>query len=157
MENKLRNWILVIVFTLFGFLSLTGNTAAQDEEIWFWGLGPFMCLFFFLILPIIVLIFTSVWIYRDANERGMGGGLWVVLLVIATFVGYFIGFIVIIIIYLVVRREPGYTGYPPPPGYGYGYPPPPPPAYPPPQPGYGYPPPPPPPGYQQYGRPPPPY
>jgi uncharacterized membrane protein YhaH (DUF805 family) len=148
MENKIFNWVLVIILITLGMTVLSGIAAAQPEESTPPVDGFFICVVAFLIIMLVIGIVACVWIYRDATDRGMSGALWVVLVIVATIVGNFIGFIVIIIIYLVVRRDSGYGyGYPPPPGYGYGYPPPPPPpyAYPPP-PGYGYPPPP-PPGY----------
>jgi len=86
-------------------------------------LGGALCGLSILILIIAVLI--AVWVYKDAESRGMSGILW---LLIVIFVPYFIG----LIIYLVVRKDhpvmqgPPPGAYPPPGGY------PPPGAYPPP-------------------------
>ncbi len=83
-----------------------------------------------LLLPLILFIVVAVWMYRDANARGMNGGIWVVLLIIASLFGSFIGGLIVVLIYLLLRGghlagapyQYGY-GYPPP-GYGYpGYPP----------------------------------
>jgi TctA family transporter len=53
----------------------------------------------FLILPIIwfiIAIILCIWVYRDAEARGMGGALWLIIVLIAGIVGF--------IIYLVVRK-----------------------------------------------------
>ena len=81
MENKMRKGILVIFFILLGLIVFTANITAQDEPTadeegaWFFGFGFVMCLVLFLVIPIIIMIIACVWIYRDANERGMSGGL----------------------------------------------------------------------------------
>jgi len=64
---------------------------------------------------LILWIVIGVWVYRDAESRGMGGVLWLIIVIFLGLIG--------IIIYLVVRgshpvRPPG--GYWPPPGPGYG-------------------------------------
>lgn len=82
----------------------------------------------------VIAILIAVWVYRDANSRGMSGALWVIIV-------FFLGLIGLIV-YLIVRSDrpvgmpPGYPGYG---GYAQpGYPPPgyppqaPPPAAPPP-------------------------
>ena len=92
------------------------------------------------VAAVVVFIIVAVWMYRDAESRGMSGGLWVVLLLVASFFASFIGGIIVLVIYLVVRNDhpvgygrytgyPGYPGYPPP--YSQpAYPPPAPPAAP---------------------------
>lgn len=91
------------------------------------GMELLVFLLLILLVPLILFIFVAVWMYRDANSRGMGGGLWVVLLVLASLIGSFIGGLIVLIVYLIVREDHPVGGrlY----GYGYGYPPP----------GYGYP------------------
>jgi hypothetical protein len=135
MRNSLKSILFIICLTVLGLLTLTGTAAAQEEG--FFLLGGVICLI--MLIPIIITIFIAIWVYKDAESRGMSGILWAL---VAIFVPYFIG----LIIYLVVRKPklpPGYAA--PPPGYGQ---PPPPGYYPPPGQG-GYPPPPPPqqPGY----------
>ena len=85
----------------------------------------------------IVIILVAIWVYRDAESRGMGGVLWLIVVLVGSIVG--------LIVYFVIRRDhpvlppgyrrppPGFGGYPPP-GFG-GYPPPGRGGYPPP-PGY---------------------
>ncbi len=63
----------------------------------------FMC-----IVPIVTLIvgiLLGIWVYRDAESRGMSGALWLIIVLIGSIVG--------LIIYLVVRKDK--TGPPPPP------------------------------------------
>src|SRR3989442_10787072 len=87
-----------------------------------------------IIAGLVLSILIAIWVYRDAESRGMNGVLWLIVVLIAGLIG--------LIIYLVVRsdhpvRPPGY--YPAPyggyPGYypgGYPlYPPPTPPPPPP--------------------------
>ena len=54
---------------------------------------------------LIIAILVAVWIYRDANSRGMSGILWLILLIVMTLFLNLIGFIIIIIIYLIVRKD----------------------------------------------------
>jgi hypothetical protein len=92
-----------------------------------------LCLAFFAIWFIIWLL-VAIWVYKDAEARGMGGVLWLILVILLGIIG--------IIIYLVVRKpiqpQQPYGAYPPPQPYGQYPPPPPPPAYqqPPPPPAY---------------------
>lgn len=147
--------ILLISMLVLGLcMSLATTAAAQDpdpDDVVWWA---FCCWGGSFILPIvmfIVFILIAVWVYKDANSRGMSGVLWLLICIFLGLIG--------LIIYLIVRRShppmgsappPGYGPPPggPPPGYGPppGGPPPggPPPGYGPPPGGYGGPPPPPP-------------
>jgi hypothetical protein len=79
---------------------------------------------------LILFIIIAVWVYRDAESRGLSGVLWLIVVVLLGLIG--------IIIYLIVRgghpvlasggRGPAPPGYPPP---GYAPPPPTQPAAPP--------------------------
>jgi len=102
-------------------------------DLGFAGLG-LLCVF--LIAIFVVSILIAIWVYRDAETRGMNGVLWLIVVLIAGIVG--------LIIYLVVRSDhpvrpagayPATPGYGPPPQYAPGYYPPPgtAPAAPPPQ------------------------
>ncbi len=105
------------------------------------GMELLVFLILILLLPLIIFILVAVWMYRDANSRGMNGGIWVLILILASLIGSFVGGVIVLVIYLLVREghlagsRPypyGYYAYPPP---GYGYPGPPPPGYPPAPPG----------------------
>jgi uncharacterized membrane protein YoaK (UPF0700 family) len=66
------------------------------------------------VIIIIVFILIAIWVYKDAESRGMSGVLWLIIVIILGIIG--------LIIYLVIRK-PKLEGPPaPPPG---GYPPPP--------------------------------
>jgi len=60
-----------------------------------WIFIPIGC--FAAIVWFIVNILLCVWVYRDAESRGMGGALWLIIILIGGIVG--------LIIYLVVRKE----------------------------------------------------
>ncbi|UCE29930.1 MAG: hypothetical protein JSV85_03245 [Candidatus Bathyarchaeota archaeon] len=73
---------------------------------WEWLiLGPLVCA-----IPLawfIIGILICIWVYRDAESRGMSGVLWLIVVLIASIVG--------LIIYLVVRKEKKSEAPPPPP------------------------------------------
>lgn len=76
---------------------------AQEE--WLFGLGLIFCL-----IPIVwfvIAILLCIWVYRDAESRGMNGVLWLIIVLIAGIIG--------LIVYLVVRKEKGPSQAPPPP------------------------------------------
>ena len=123
MRPKLQRGLFVLGLIMIGLLALAGNAAAQFEAV---ALGGLCC--FIILIPWIIFIIIAIWVYRDAESRGMSGVLWLIICIILGLIG--------LIIYLVVRRDhpkyppggyppPGPGGYPPPPGPG-GYPPPPP-------------------------------
>jgi TctA family transporter len=77
---------------------------AQGEV--FLGLGLLAC----LIIPIvwfIIDILLCIWVYRDAESRGMNGVLWLIVVLIAGILG--------LIIYLIVRKDKTTSVQPPPP------------------------------------------
>ncbi|UCG44855.1 MAG: hypothetical protein JSV58_05530 [Candidatus Bathyarchaeota archaeon] len=55
----------------------------------------------------IVGILICIWVYRDAESRGMSGVLWLIIVLLTTIVG--------LIIYLVVRKDKKPEAPPPPP------------------------------------------
>lgn len=97
-----------------------GILKAQDELLFFGGIW-LACAAIWWIIAILICI----WVYRDAESRGMSGILWLIVVILLGIIG--------LIVYLVVRKPKVM----PPPPMPYGAPPPPP----------GYAPPPPPPGY----------
>lgn len=68
------------------------------------AISPFQVEFIFgaaglacLAVLFIVFLFIAVWVYRDAESRGMGGALWLIIVLIANIFG--------LIIYLIVRKD----------------------------------------------------
>ena len=139
MRHEIKRILIIISLILLGYLALSSSAVAQNEEE-FLGSDSFLfCAIFVIIIALIIAILVAIWVYRDANSRGMNGTLWVILVIVVSFFGNIFGFVIIIIVYLVVRSgHPRYPpGYYPPPGYGY-----PPPGYYPLPPGFHPPPPP---------------
>ncbi len=88
-------------------------------------LAAFGAVCFFLIAWLIIFILVAVWVYRDAESRGMSGALWLVIVILLGLIG--------LIVYLIVRSDHPVGGYRAPAGAPYpAYPPPAPPAAPPP-------------------------
>ena len=91
---------------ILALLASRPDTGRQEELA---GLG--IC----LVIVVGLLVFSiaiAIWVYRDANERGMSGALWVVVLLVGGIVG--------LIIYMLVRNDkPTYYqgGYYQQPGY----------------------------------------
>ena len=84
-------------------LSKLLSQIAQGE--WFIGLGLLI-----LLIPIvwfIIAILLCIWVYRDAQSRGMNGALWLIIVLIAGIIG--------LIIYVVVRGDKSAAQPPPPP------------------------------------------
>ena len=79
---------------------------AIAQEEWFWLFGGLFCL-----IPLvwfIVAILLCIWVYRDAERRGMNGVLWLIIVLIAGIIG--------LIVYLIVRKDKtSAQGGPPPP------------------------------------------
>jgi hypothetical protein len=120
--SRLQRGLFILGLILLGLLGLSGNVAAQGEAFLF-GIG-LMVVLACTIVMVIIAILVGIWMYRDANSRGMNGLLWLILLVVATLIGHILGFIIIFIIYIVVRTDhPVYPAAYPPPGHR-GYPPP---------------------------------
>ena len=71
-------------------------------------LGLFCC---WVIGWLVLWLLVGIWVYRDAESRGMSGVLWLLVVLVAGIIG--------IIIYLVVRTDRPSGGYPsaPQPGY----------------------------------------
>jgi hypothetical protein len=116
---------------LGGMAILNPGMLANQTEYLFVGMLGLLCPLIWFIIAILICI----WVYKDAESRGMSGVLWLIVALLLGLIG--------LIIYLVVRKPkimapppypmappPAYAGVPPP---GYGAPPP---AYaPPPPPG----------------------
>ncbi len=60
---------------------------------------------FVIIASLVVFVLVAIWVYRDAESRGMSGALWLVLLILASLFFAFIGGLVVLVVYLIVRSE----------------------------------------------------
>jgi len=95
-----------------------GALTNQAEFAFLGGLW-LMCLAMWFIIAILIMV----WVYKDAESRGMSGVLWLIIVFFLSWIG--------LIIYLVVRKpkmvHPGMVQYGampvPPPGYGQAPPP----------------------------------
>jgi len=91
-------------FFVFPFGSVLGAFRAIRDTVppWNWAehtvLG-FPATAIPLLIMTLIWLGVIIWVYRDAEKRGMSGLLWALLV--------FIGSIVGLIIYLIVRTEPG--------------------------------------------------
>jgi len=85
---------------------LTLIPIAQDGVLWFLLLGS---VFLIPLVWFIIGIVLCIWVYRDAEKRGMSGVMWLIIVLITSFIG--------LIIYLVVRKDKstGQARPPPPP------------------------------------------
>lgn len=93
-----------LAFTPFGFFSSTMTLVKNGWEstLHSWNIWPNK---FFRMIPttflslvlLVIWIFVIVWVYRDAERRGMNGILWALLV--------FIGNIIGLLIYLIVRSD----------------------------------------------------
>ena len=81
------------------------NYSSDDAEFLF-GLGLAVCLTI-VIVPLIIAILVAIWIYKDAEKRGKSGALWVILLLLASFLLSIIGFIIVLIVWLATRPPIG--------------------------------------------------
>ena len=68
--------------------------SVQQAE-WFLGLIGLVLLI--VIFWFVIAILLCVWVYRDAESRGMNGALWLIIVIITGIVG--------LIVYLIVREE----------------------------------------------------
>lgn len=109
-NNNTATWALVILAGLlallafrsiffvlpFGFFPGVAHVFRDAGH----SIGGVFGFFPLMVLPLALLalwIFVCVWVYRDAQQRGMNGVLWALLV----FIGHVIG----LIIYLIVRSE----------------------------------------------------
>jgi Double zinc ribbon len=91
-------------FFVFPFGSVFGAFRAMRDTVPPWNWAEHTLLGFpATAIPLFIMTFlwlaVVIWVYRDAEKRGMNGLLWALLV--------FIGSIVALIIYLIVRTEPG--------------------------------------------------
>lgn len=79
----------------------------QDDWSWL-GFGALGLICLVPIIWLVIAILLCIWVYRDAESRGMSGALWLIIVLVAGLLGF--------IIYLVVRKDKSQNkGAPPPP------------------------------------------
>ncbi len=59
------------------------------------AIGGIICAIY--VVWLVVAILLCVWVYRDAQRRGMNGALWLIVVIITGIIG--------LIIYLIVRKD----------------------------------------------------
>ena len=76
--------------------ALLGNITLQME---FLVAGYIIC----VVIWFVIWIAIAIWVYRDAEERGMSGALWLIIVILIGLIG--------LIVYLVVRTDKPQYGY----------------------------------------------
>jgi hypothetical protein len=61
-----------------------------------------VCLLASWLIFLILGLLLCLWVYRDANSRGMHGLLWVLLMLVGSF--FWLGWLLVLIIYLIIRK-----------------------------------------------------
>lgn len=75
-------------------IDMVGSALQSLAQYYEWTiLGGIWC--FFMLFWFVIWIIIAIWVYRDAESRGMNGALWLIVVIILGIVG--------LIIYLLVR------------------------------------------------------
>ena len=61
-----------------------------------------ICLLASWLIFLILGLLLCVWVYRDAQSRGMSGLFWVLLMLVGSF--FWLGWLVVLVIYLIIRK-----------------------------------------------------
>ena len=91
-EERVRGRATPIDISLPSMALIPGTFFAQIEGI----LLVAAYLLCWLVLAVIWII-VCIWVYRDANSRGMDGVLWLIVVLVGSFIG--------LLIYLIIREE----------------------------------------------------
>jgi hypothetical protein len=94
-----RSIFFVLPFGIFPGIARTVGGAGHSFRGWFDGFGPLGALPL-IILPVALVVLWGavlIWVYRDAEKRGMSGILWLLLVLIGNVIG--------LLIYAIVRSE----------------------------------------------------
>jgi len=94
-----RSIFVLLPFGAFPGISRTIRTMANPLHGWPEGFGPFSAIPL-IILPVAFIVLWGavlIWVYRDAEKRGMSGILWLLLVLIGNVIG--------LLIYAIVRSE----------------------------------------------------
>ena len=87
-------------FMIMAPISMVTKLVGQARSVTMHGMGLGPSEIVFMVLPLLLVImwiWAIVWVYRDAEKRGMSGALWALLV--------FVGSIIGLIIYLIIRNE----------------------------------------------------
>jgi hypothetical protein len=94
-----RSIFFVMPFGVFPGLARSVGDAGHSFQGWFDGFGPLRAIPL-IILPVALIVLWGavlIWVYRDAEKRGMSGILWLLLVLIGNVIG--------LLIYAIVRSE----------------------------------------------------
>lgn len=94
-----RSIFFVMPFGVFPGLARSVGDAGHSFQGWFEGFGPLRAIPL-IILPVALIVLWGavlIWVYRDAEKRGMSGILWLLLVLIGNVIG--------LLIYAIVRSE----------------------------------------------------
>jgi len=94
-----RSIFFVMPFGVFPGLARSVGDAGHSFRGWFDGFGPLGAISM-VVLPIALIVLWGavlIWVYRDAEKRGMSGILWLLLVLIGNVIG--------LLIYAIVRSE----------------------------------------------------
>jgi hypothetical protein len=61
-----------------------------------------ICLMASWLIFLVLGLLLCVWVYRDAQSRGMSGIFWVLLMLVGSF--FWLGWLVVLIIYIIIRK-----------------------------------------------------
>lgn len=94
-----RSIFFVMPFGIFPGIARSVGGMGHSMRGWFDGFGPLAALPM-IVLPVALIILWGavlIWVYRDAEKRGMSGILWLLLVLIGNVIG--------LLIYAIVRSE----------------------------------------------------
>jgi hypothetical protein len=94
-----RSVFFLLPFGVFPGIARSAGEAGPSISGFFHGFGPFGRLALFLLPVAFIVLWGAVliWVYRDAEKRGMSGILWLLLVLIGNVIG--------LLIYAIVRSE----------------------------------------------------
>jgi RNA polymerase subunit RPABC4/transcription elongation factor Spt4 len=94
-----RSVFFLMPFGVFPGLARSVGEMGHSFRGWFDGFGPFASIPM-IVLPVALIVLWGavlLWVYRDAEKRGMSGILWLLLVLIGNVIG--------LLIYAIVRSE----------------------------------------------------
>lgn len=118
-KNKIFGLILLVIVILFFLIRDTSfflapfgffptvcksikSTLGNGFHVWPGGFLNFPLVMIFSLILLVIWLMVIFWVYRDAENRGLSGMLWALLV--------FIGNLIALIIYLIIRTEHSAAG-----------------------------------------------